>query len=196
MDAQLKKLTVLIGDLLDVTQVDGGKLQFHVGFFNFNELVTEIVNEMKLTTTKHHITANIAATKVINGDRDRIGQVITNLISNAIKYSPHDEKIIITTSVDKTNVFLCIQDFGIGISKEKQGKVFNRFFRAGDADNTFAGLGLGLFISSEIVKRHGGRIWVESIKNKGSTFCFTLPIKHDTTLHQQTNTLMEEEKHD
>jgi signal transduction histidine kinase len=88
---------------------------------------------------------------------------------------------------------LRIQDFGIGISKEKQDKVFDRFFRAGDVDDTFAGLGLGLFISSEIVKRHGGRIWVKSVKGEGSTFCFTLPIKHDTTLHQQTNTLVEEE---
>ena len=196
MNAQLKKLTVLISDLLDVTQVDGGKLQFHIGFFDFNELVTDIVNEMKLTTIKHHITTKIAPTKIINGDRDRIGQVITNLISNAIKYSPHDKKIIVTTSVDKSNVTLCIQDFGIGISKEKQSKVFDRFFRAGDANDTFAGLGLGLFISSEIVKRHGGRIWVNSIKDEGSTFCFTLPIKHDTTLHQQTNTLVEEEKNE
>lgn len=194
MDAQLKKLTVLIGDLLDVTQIDGGKLQFHVGFFDFNELVTDITNEMEFTTTKHHITKKIATTKIINGDRDRIGQVITNLLSNAIKYSPHDTKIIVTITVNKTSVTLCVQDFGIGISKEKQDKVFERFFRAGDADDTFGGLGLGLFISSEIVKRHGGRIWVESTKGKGSTFCFTLPIKHNTRLNQQTNTLVEEEK--
>lgn len=196
MDAQLKKLTVLIGDLLDVTQVDGGKLQFHVGFFDFNELVSDITNEMELTTTKHYITKKITATKVINGDRDRIGQVITNLISNAIKYSPHNEKIVIATSVNKTSVTLCVQDFGIGISKEKQAKIFERFFRAGDSDDTFGGLGLGLFISSEIIKRHGGKIWVESTKGKGSSFCFTLPIKHSTRLNQQTNTLVEEEKHE
>jgi len=196
MDTQLKKLTVLISDLLDVNQVDGGKLQFHVGFFDFNELVSDITNEMELTTTKHHITKKIAPSKVIDGDRDRIGQVMTNLISNAIKYSPHDTKIIFTTSVNKNSVTLCVQDFGIGISKEKQNKVFERFFRAQDSDDTFGGLGLGLFISSEIIKRHGGRIWVKSTKGKGSTFCFTLPTKHDTRLNQQTNTLMEEEKNE
>ncbi len=196
MDAQLKKLTVLIGDLLDVTQVDGGKLQFHIGYFDFNELVTDITNEMELTTTKHSITKKIAGTKVINGDRDRIGQVITNLISNAIKYSLHDSSIIVTTSINKTSVGLCVQDFGIGISKEKQAKIFERFFRAGDSDETFAGLGLGLFISSEIIKRHDGKIWVDSIKGKGSKFCFSLPFKHNTGLNRKTNTLMEEEKNE
>ena len=101
MDAQLKKLTGLIGDLLDVTRVDGGKLQFHEGIFDFNELTTEIVEEMKLTTTKHPIIKKLAETKIVDGDRDRIGQVITNLLSNAIKYSPHKEKIMVTTTTDK-----------------------------------------------------------------------------------------------
>jgi PAS domain S-box-containing protein/excisionase family DNA binding protein len=197
MDVQLKKLTNLIGDLLDVTQIDGGKFSFHGGFFDFNEVVTDITDEMQLTTTKHQLTKNFAATKTITGDRDRIGQVITNLLSNAIKYSPHGEKIFVTTAVTKKTVTLCVQDFGIGIPKGKQSKVFDRFFRAGHADDSFAGLGLGLFISSEIVKRHGGRMWVESIEGKGSKFCFSLPMKHDTIINQQTNTLIEEEmKHE
>ncbi|MDQ3008253.1 MAG: PAS domain-containing sensor histidine kinase [bacterium] len=197
MDDQLKKLTSLIGDLLDVTRVDGGKLQFHEGFFDFNELVNDIVDEMQLTTTKHSILKNLATTKVISGDRDRIGQVITNLLSNAIKYSPNNEKIFVKASGDKKNITLTVQDSGIGVPKKNQNKVFERFFRGGDAEDTYAGLGLGLFISSEIVKRHGGRIWVESEVGKGSTFCFSLPIKHDTARNEQTNTLIEEEiKHE
>jgi len=193
MDVQLKKLTSLIGDLLDVTRVDGGKLRFHESFFDFNELVTDIVDEMQLTTTKHDISKNLANTKTISGDRDRIGQVITNFISNAIKYSPHGEKINVTTSGGNKNVKLTVQDFGIGIPQKNHDKVFERFFRSGEAEDTFAGMGLGLFISSEIVKRHGGRIWVESVAGKGSTFCFTLPVKHDTSKKQHTNTLVEEE---
>ncbi len=196
MDVQLKKLTGLIGDLLDVTKVDGGKLQFHEGLFDFNDLATEIIEEMKLTTTKHHITKHLATTTIVLGDRDRIGQVITNLLSNAIKYSPHDKKIIVTSSVNKEGVTLCVRDFGIGIAKKNQSKVFERFFRAGDAEDTFAGLGLGLFISSEIVKRHGGRISVKSAGGKGSIFCFTLPIKHRATQKHITNTLLEEAKHE
>ena len=194
MDVQLKKLTGLIGDLLDVTKVDGGKLQFHEGLFDFNELVTEIINEMKLTTSKHTITKHLVGTTTIQGDRDRIGQVITNLLSNAIKYSPHDQKIIVTTSGNKKEVTLSVQDFGIGIAKDQQDKVFERFFRVGDAEDTFAGLGLGLFISSEIVKRHGGRISVKSPGRKGSTFCFTLPIKRNASRKHITNTLVEDDE--
>lgn len=109
-----------------------------------------------------------------------------------MKYSPCDRKINVITSVSKTNITLCVKDFGIGISKEKQHKVFDRFFRAEDANDTFGGLGLGLFISSEIIKRHSGQIWVESIKGKGAKFCFTLPIKHIKKLNLQTNILIEE----
>jgi PAS domain S-box-containing protein len=194
MDAQLNKLTSLIRDLLDATKVDAGKLQFHEGVFDFNQLVVDIVDEMQLTTTKHQITKKLSATKKINGDRDRIGQVVTNLLSNAIKYSPHDKKIIVTTSVSRKDVTLCVQDFGIGIPKEKQDQVFDRFFRVGDAADTFAGLGLGLFISAEIVRRHGGRMWVDSTLGKGSMFCFQFPVKHSAKIKHQVNPLTEEEE--
>jgi PAS domain S-box-containing protein len=198
MDAQLNKLTSLIGDLLDSTKLEGGRLQFHEGFYDFNELVFDIVDEMQQTTIMHTLITNLAPTKTINGDRDRIGQVITNFISNAIKYSPHSKEIIVTSIVDKNTVTLSVQDFGHGITKEKQGKVFDRFFRvSGKNQDTFAGLGLGLYIAAEIVKRHGGRIWVKSKENVGSTFYFMLPIKKSGKTMQQTNTLVEEEiKHE
>lgn len=197
MDGQLNKLTSLIGDLLDVTKIEGGKLQFHEGYFDFDDLVNDIVEEMQQTTTKHTFTKKLAPTKTVYGDRDRIGQVITNFISNAIKYSPHSKNIIITTSEDEDSVTLCVQDFGVGIPKEKQAMVFDRFFRvSGLNQNTFAGLGLGLYIAGEIVKRHSGRIWVESDGKKGTTFGFSLPIKKGIR-ENQTNTLVEEEiKHE
>lgn len=198
MDAQLNKLTSLIGDLLDSTKLEGGRLQFHEGFYDFNELVLDIVDEMQQTTIKHKIIIRLAPTKTVSGDRDRIGQVITNFISNAIKYSPHSKEIIVTTIAGKESVTLSVKDFGHGIAKKKQLKVFDRFFRvSGKNQDTFAGLGLGLYIAAEIVKRHGGRIWVVSEKNAGTTFSFTLPIKKSGTINQQTNTLVEEEiKHE
>jgi len=197
MDGQLSKLTSLIADLLDATKIEGGKLQFHEGYFDFNELVIDIVGEMQQTTTKHTLIKKLAPTKTVYGDRDRIGQVITNFISNAIKYSPHTKKIVTTTLEDKDSVTLSVQDFGVGIPKEKQAMVFDRFFRvSGLKEDTFAGLGLGLYIAGEIVKRHSGRIWVESDGEKGSTFCFSLPIKKGIRKNQ-TNTLVEEEiKHE
>ncbi|MEP6595892.1 MAG: PAS domain-containing sensor histidine kinase [Ginsengibacter sp.] len=178
MDRQIDKLTTLINDLLDVTKIEGGTFQFHNADFDFNGLVTEIIEEMQQTTQHHTIITKLALTSGIYGDRDRIGQVITNFLSNAIKYSPGSNKVILTTSKETRNITLCVQDFGIGISKDKQAKVFDRFFRvSGLKENTFPGLGLGLFISAEIIKRHRGTISVKSVKNQGSTFYFSLPVK-------------------
>jgi PAS domain S-box-containing protein len=177
MDAQLDKLTNLISDLLDVTKVKSGKLQFRAGYFDFNEVVEEVIEETQRTTT-HKIIKELMNSKTVYGDRDRIGQVIVNFLTNAIKYSPDAEKINVRTLVSKDSIMLSVQDFGIGLSKEEQKKVFERFYRAGgEKQETFPGLGLGLYISSEIIKRHNGRLWVESTKGKGSTFHFSLPTK-------------------
>ena len=113
----------------------------------------------------------------IIGDRYRTGQVITNFLSNAIKYSPTAKKIIISSKADKKNVTVAVQDFGIGIEQDLMEKIFDRFFRVTQPTfNTFPGLGLGLYIAAEIIRRQGGKIWVNSTKNKGSTFYFSLPI--------------------
>lgn len=178
MDAQINKLTNLIGDLLDVTKIQSGRLEFHEDYFDFNELVNEVVDELQLTTERHKLHKKLDQAINIYGNRDRIGQVIINLITNAIKYSPHTKDINIITTVNKNKISLCVQDFGAGIPNEKQEKIFERFFRvSGPNYNTVPGLGLGLYISSEIIKRQGGRIWVESIEGEGSTFCFELPTQ-------------------
>jgi signal transduction histidine kinase/CheY-like chemotaxis protein len=181
MDAQVDKLTNLIADLLDVTKIQSGRLLFHEEVFEYNVLVEEVVEEIQRTVNKHTIIKKLGKNTDILGDRERIGQVITNLITNAIKYSPSADKIIVESTVDKDMVTLRVQDFGVGIPKEKQERVFEQFFRvSGPKQDTFPGLGLGLYISSEIIKREGGKIWVESEEGKGSTFCFTLPIKKST----------------
>ncbi len=178
MDTQLNKLNVLIGDLLDVTKIQAGRLQLRPDYFDFNELVEEVIKEMQLTTQKHTISKALSRTIILYGDRDRIGQVIINFLSNAIKYSPHANKIIVRTEVENNEVKLCVQDFGVGIPEEKKEKVFERFYRVeGLEKNTYPGLGLGLYISSEIIKRHAGRTFVDSKEGEGSTFCFCLPVK-------------------
>src|SRR5258708_7524113 len=178
MNTQLNKLTNLIADLLDISKIESGKIQFHEELFFIDELMSEIVEEVQRTTEKHVISIRGKANKKLYGNRDRIGQVLTNLITNAIKYSPHTKKIIMKSSSDNKNVTVCIQDFGVGIPQEEQRKVFERFYRvSGPKEDTFPGLGLGLYISSEIIKRQNGRIWVESVAGKGSTFYFTLPIR-------------------
>jgi PAS domain S-box-containing protein len=190
MDAQLNKLTDLIGDLLDVTKIETGRLHFNLTEFDFDMLVDDVVESLQLTTEKHTLIREGKTKKNIYGDRDRIEQVMNNLISNAIKYSPHSKKIMIFSSVRKDLIEFCVQDFGIGIPKDKQEKVLS-----GPNTHTFPGLGLGLYISSEIVKRLDGRIWVNSNAGKGSTFCFSLPIGKRKVTQQETHITDEEVSH-
>jgi PAS domain S-box-containing protein len=176
MDAQVNRLTNLIGDLLDVTKINSGRLQFNKTWFDFNKVIKETIEDLQHTTNKHTLMDDFAYAGKIYSDKDRISQVITNLITNAIKYSPHSDKIIISTKLEGREAVVCVQDFGIGIPVDKTDMVFEQFYRvSGNKQHTFPGLGLGLYISSEIIKREGGRMWVNSIEGKGSTFCFALP---------------------
>jgi PAS domain S-box-containing protein len=178
MGVQINRLTNLISDLLDTTKIQAGKLMFNERFFSFNQIVDEVVEDMRRTTNKHEIIVKLSETDDVFADPERIAQVLANLLSNAIKYSPNADQIHVSTSVDDHYVKVCVKDFGVGIPSDKHEKVFEQFYRvSGDKQHTFPGLGLGLYISSEIIKREGGRIWVESIEGKGSNFCFTLPRK-------------------
>ncbi len=177
MDGQLDKLTNLIKDLLDITRIDAGKLQYNEERFDFNQLVLEIVEEMQ-RTTDHMLVLHLAKAVNILADRDRIGQILINFISNAIKYSPQSEKILISTKLSKEYVTASVKDFGVGIPKKQQQHVFEKFYRGDETgQSSYPGLGLGLYISSEIAKRHMGKIWVKSTEGKGATFSFSLPIK-------------------
>ncbi len=121
----------------------------------------------------------------IYADKRRIEQVIINLLNNAVKYSPSSNKIIIDIKKGKSNVVMSVKDYGIGINKDDQKKIFKRFYISEEnKQNRFFGLGLGLYISSEIIKKHQGRIEVESEKGKGSTFYVTIPL-YKKVAHQQ-----------
>lgn len=177
LDKQVNRLSNLIADLLDVTKIHTGKMQFNKTVFDFNQLVEEVVEEVQRTSFKHIIKKQLDFKGTVFGDMERISQVITNLLTNAIKYSPEANEIIISTGQKNESVQLCVQDFGIGISQDKKDRVFEQFYRvSGTTEHTFPGLGLGLYISSEIVKRLNGKIWVNSTEGKGSTFCFSLPL--------------------
>lgn len=176
MDGQINKLTALISDLLDVTKINAGKILFNEELFDFNSLIYEIVEEIQRTTA-HTIVTKLTKSQMIYGDRDRTGQVIINLLTNAIKYSPAASKVIVSTKKKENKIVLSVQDFGVGIPEKVQSKLFERFFRvSSEIHSTFPGLGLGLFISKEIVQRQNGKIWVESEQGKGSIFSFSLPI--------------------
>ncbi|QPH39650.1 PAS domain-containing sensor histidine kinase [Pedobacter endophyticus] len=177
MDLQLNRLTGLIGDLLDVTKIQSGKMTFNPINFDFDLAVIEIVEEMQHISAKHHINMHLNSNAIAYADKERIGQVITNFIANAIKYSSDANSIDVSSYARDNEIVLSVQDYGIGISKELQHLVFDQFYRvSGNLQHTYPGLGLGLYISAEIVKSEGGRIWVESEEGKGSTFYFSLKI--------------------
>lgn len=177
MDLQINKLTHLINDLLDITKMQDGKLQYNSQNFELNSLITEITEEVQRTATRHSIKLCLDKDVSVFADRDRIGQVLINYLTNAIKYSPQSDVVNIRSVVSGDIVTVSVEDSGLGIPEGKKEKVFERFFRVeGNKQETFAGLGLGLFISKEIINRHKGEVWAESIRNKGSKFYFTLPL--------------------
>ncbi|WP_312825752.1 ATP-binding protein [Epilithonimonas sp.] len=180
MDDQINKLTSLINDLLDVTKMQNGKILLNTIKFDFDELVDEVIAEQQMSTS-HRIYLENERIGNIYGDKNRISQVMTNLISNAIKYSPDSDKIQITTKLTEQDyVHFSVRDFGIGIPEDKQDRVFEQYYRvSGSKEHTFPGLGLGLYISSEIIKRSGGRIFVNSVEGKGSDFCFEIPQNYN-----------------
>jgi len=179
LDDQLYKLTALVLDLLDISRMQSGEIQIEKAPFNLNHLVTEIVESLQRTTKNHTLSINGKITKDVIADRDRIYQVIVNLINNAIKYSPDGGKVIIHCKNTKDYVQISVEDRGLGIDKNHMQRIFEKLYRAPLVKKNAAvpGLGIGLYVSSEIIKIHNGKIWVENNKKrKGTTFYFTLPI--------------------
>ena len=173
----IDRLNNLIAELLDITKIQHGKLQMHPMPFDFNSMAADTVEIIQHTKPKHHIHLQGESRNLINGDKDRIQQVLINLLSNAIKYSPGATQVEVNISNNGDQLQVAVKDYGIGIPKSDHQKIFDRFYRVEDEATKFQGLGIGLFISAEIIKRHDGDIWVESSPNKGSTFYFTLPYE-------------------
>lgn len=175
MDNQVNKLTGLIDDLLDVTRIQSGRIQFNKELFDLSALTLEILESLQLTTQKHVIEKDLDEEALFLGDKERIGQVITNLVNNAIKYSPSGGQVLVRLRNEKDHFLLSVEDFGLGIPEEMQVKVFEQFYRVNNHHQSIGGMGIGLYISSEIVNRSGGKIWVESKEGEGSTFFVSLP---------------------
>jgi two-component system CheB/CheR fusion protein len=183
---QVNKLSGLVEDLLDVTKIHSGKIQFNKTIFVIDEAIQECLDQLQPDVMKHKIVLKGKTNVKVFADKHRLEQVINNFISNAVKYSPDAEEVLIEVKANKQSLRLSVTDFGIGIPKDKIPYVFDRFFRVQEQSHKFSGLGLGLFISAEIVKRHGGEIGVESRPNNGSTFWFNLPLN----MPQETSELV------
>jgi PAS domain S-box-containing protein len=178
IDKQVAKLTSFIADLLDVSKIKSGNLHFKDELFEINQLVNEVVNEVQHINPGHAISFLHEQQIWVTADRERIGQVVTNFLTNAVKYSPGSFKIDVVIKNTRHGVTVSVQDYGIGINVADQQKIFERFYRVeGKSEKTFPGFGIGLFIAAEIIRRHNGKIGVESKPGNGSLFYFMLPVK-------------------
>lgn len=174
---QLNRLQHLVDDLLDVARIQTGKLSLTQETFVLNELIQETIDVLKETTTTHTVQL-IEAEKIhVTADRFRIYQVLTNLVTNAIKYSHHGKNITVSLVKKSTRAIVCVKDEGVGIPESEHEKIFERLYQVYEStEKKSPGFGMGLFISQEIVNRHNCRIWVDSEVGKGSTFCFNIPL--------------------
>ncbi|MCX6719682.1 MAG: HAMP domain-containing sensor histidine kinase [Candidatus Staskawiczbacteria bacterium] len=180
LNVQLDRLTALMNYLLDVAKIQQGKLDIKKTLFNVNSFIEGVIFVIQNISKERKINfiKDKDSDKEIYADFERLGQVLTNIISNAIKYSPEDKEIVVTSYSNKNNIVISVQDFGPGIPKSEQDLIFSRFYRANSAmESSVSGIGLGLYVAMQIVKAHNGKLWVESAVNKGSNFYFSTPIK-------------------
>ena len=175
-NSSLNKLQHLINDLLDVSKIKAGRLRFDRTIFDLSELVKQCIENCRYIYPTHKLTEELEQHLMINGNEERLEQVLMNLINNAVKYSSDNKEIIVRAEKDNNNATVSIIDFGIGLSAEDQEKIFDRFFRVENNEVYIPGLGMGLYISSGIIKEHNGALSVRSKLKEGSVFSFSLPL--------------------
>ncbi|CAM3950149.1 PAS domain S-box-containing protein [Pedobacter westerhofensis] len=177
VSAQIKKMTSLINGFLNISRLESGKIHLQKEHFYMDELITELVEESRLTSATHEISIPVSEHIMVYADRDKIGSVISNLLSNAVKYSPMAKDIEIYSELKNDQVHFRIIDQGMGIKAQDLEKLFDRFYRVeGSQNQHISGFGIGLYLSAEIMERHEGSISATSVIGKGSTFYFSLPL--------------------
>lgn len=175
---QVKKLSALVDDLLDVTKIESGKLPFSEERFDIRRVVEDVIELISHSNHAYQFVLNTEVDELfITGDPHRIEQVLTNLLTNAVRYSPGTDRVELLLSEEEECALIGVKDYGVGIPEDKLEEIFSRFYRVDETKSQASGLGLGLYLSQEIVSRHGGTIWAESQPGEGSTFWVSLPIK-------------------
>jgi PAS domain S-box-containing protein len=174
--SSINRLENLINDLLDVSKIKEGKLTYNAETIRFNEVLVNSIENIQQLTTSHTLLLLGTEDVFVRGDRIRLEQVLNNLLTNAVKYSPDAKHVEVSSHAKDDRLIVSVKDFGIGIPEESIKRLSERYFRLDNDSMRFPGLGIGLFVSSEILKRHEGTMWIESEVGKGSTFYFDLPL--------------------
>ncbi|MFD2873084.1 ATP-binding protein [Mucilaginibacter ximonensis] len=182
---QLSKMTRMINGFLNVSRLESGRIQIDHKPFDLAVLMKEVYEDTLATIFSHAFEFEPCPETWVNADRDKINQVFTNLISNAVKYSPTGSTVHVACEVIGGKARVSVRDEGMGINKEDLPRLFERYYRVKEAEiNHISGFGIGLYLCAELVKRHGGDIWAESEPGHGSTFYFTLPVMQAGEQHE------------
>lgn len=176
IEEEADRLTILIENLLDASRLQAGGIKINLCDVDLKALAERVMERFRTQTTQHRLVVEFPLEfPIIVGDEERLGQVFSNLISNAIKYSPTGGEIRINGQVRADQVIICVTDQGSGVAPEDIPHIFDRFYRSQDATRTTKGAGLGLYLSRAVIEAHGGRIWVEPLSVNGTRICFSLP---------------------
>ena len=173
---QVQRMVTIVDDLLDATRIDAGELRVEPTHGDLVTVVRDAVERIRPTSTKHTIEVTAPPSIRASIDVDRIEQVIANFLTNAIKYSPRGGRIAVTVAVEGARVRVAVTDSGIGIDPSALPRMFERYYRVPGSERTAKGIGLGLFVTKQLVEAHGGSVHVESTPGRGSTFSFLLPL--------------------
>jgi two-component system, OmpR family, phosphate regulon sensor histidine kinase PhoR len=186
IDSQVVRLGKLITGILDIARLEDGRMDLVKEKFRLDELLKETIQDMMFAHSTHTITVQNSFDCWVYADKNRMGQVIINLITNAIKYSPENNKIEINLTAPAPGyASVSIRDFGVGIEQSEHHKIFQRFYQTGTHENqNYTGFGIGLYITAEIIHRHQGEISVTSTPGKGSVFTFTIPVTTKNKTHE------------
>lgn len=175
------RMSRLVNDLLDVARIDQGRLPLMPEEFSLEQVARDVVKSNDVLATTRNVDVSINSfgkAPLVWGDKRRMTVVMDNLISNAIKYISDKGKVDVAITPERNRITVCIKDTGVGIPKNQQRHIFEKFFRSDNAiKNQTEGTGLGLYIAKNIIKQSGGDLWFNSEENVGSTFCFYLPSR-------------------
>jgi PAS domain S-box-containing protein len=182
LNRQSDRLNELVQELLEVSRLQLGRLTLRRQRFDLCELVDQVLERMRGVSTQHRLVFEHKGPVLVDADWDRIDQVLSNLLDNAIKFSPDGGVIELSLTTRDSTAVVSVRDHGLGIPRERQGQLFERFYRAhaGLASDR-GGMGIGLHLSEQLMQRHGGRLWFESEEGQGSTFSFSLALAEEET---------------
>jgi signal transduction histidine kinase len=190
INADARRLSHMINQLLDLDQMKSGRVALHLEKVDLNDVIMGVANRVRPTMSRHRLHLQLdAALSLLAGDRDKLTQVITNLVNNALKYSPDGGEIILSTRIESECVHVSVQDQGMGIPPHALEQVFDPYYSRTESEalRYVKGAGLGLSIVRQIIHMHDGRTWAESTPGSGSVFHFTIPLVGLPTTMEENN---------